>query len=69
MDTTKLVHRITRETARNLSPDAYDMGMPVVVEGEGLSFEPWVEVRRTGSGPVMVLVPRYGEEPDEGMAA
>ena len=63
MTTGKLIYLITRIVRGELSGDDYRQGLPVVMQdADGIFYEPWVTVRRTTAGPVLVIEPRYGEE-------
>ena len=63
MTTSDLVHQISNAVRKSLPADSYwGNGLPVVVQDGDVFFEPWVTVRHTEAGPVMVLVQRHGQE-------
>ena len=63
MTTSDLVKQISEAVRRTLPADSYwGNGLPVVVQDGETFFEPWVTVRSTESGPVLVLVGRHSED-------
>ena len=69
MTTSDLIHQISEAVRKTLPADSYwGNGLPVVVQDEDVFFEPWVTVRHTEAGPVLVLVGRHSDDEGDAVA-